>query len=107
MPSSQPIACFADAPPSLPPPRRRRSTIYNMCTQKPPYDYSEQLYARYREAFNTYIDTKVRALARVRRAPFAAAASRINLSLQRARAQLPTPSPPPPLAQRTQHPKYH
>lgn len=30
-----------------------------MCTQKPPYDYSEQLYQRYREAFNTYIDGKV------------------------------------------------
>jgi len=35
-------------------------TIYNMCTQKPPYDYSEQLYQRYREAFNNYINDKVR-----------------------------------------------
>lgn len=31
-----------------------------MCTQKPPYDYSEQLYGRYREAFNSYINDKVR-----------------------------------------------
>lgn len=30
-----------------------------MCTQKPPYDYSEQLYQRYREAFNNYINDKV------------------------------------------------
>ena len=37
-----------------------RSTIYNMCTQKPPHDYSEQLYAKYREAFNAYITSKVR-----------------------------------------------
>eukprot|EP00775_Hariotina_reticulata_P008401 gene8401-8585_t len=35
------------------------TTIYNMCTQKPPYDYSEQLYQRYREAFNNYINDKV------------------------------------------------
>ncbi|KIY98613.1 Cullin-1 [Monoraphidium neglectum] len=35
------------------------TTIYNMCTQKPPYDYSEQLYGRYREAFNSYINDKV------------------------------------------------
>lgn len=34
-------------------------TIYNMCTQKPPHDYSEQLYAKYQEAFNTYISDKV------------------------------------------------
>ena len=26
-----------------------------MCTQKPPHDHSEQLYGRYREAFQTYI----------------------------------------------------
>ena len=31
------------------------TTIYNMCTQKPPYDHSEQLYIRYRNAFETYI----------------------------------------------------
>lgn len=35
------------------------STIYNMCTQKPPYDYSEQLYQRYKDAFNTYINDMV------------------------------------------------
>lgn len=35
------------------------TTIYNMCTQKPPHDYSEQLYTRYREAFNTYINDNV------------------------------------------------
>ena len=37
-----------------------RSTIYNMCTQKPPHDYSEQLYGKYRDAFNSYITGKVR-----------------------------------------------
>lgn len=35
------------------------STIYNMCTQKPPYDYSEQLYQRYKDAFNNYINDMV------------------------------------------------
>uniref|UniRef100_A0A7R9VZX3 Cullin family profile domain-containing protein n=1 Tax=Chlamydomonas euryale TaxID=1486919 RepID=A0A7R9VZX3_9CHLO len=35
------------------------TTIYNMCTQKPPHDYSEQLYGKYREAFNQYITDKV------------------------------------------------
>jgi hypothetical protein len=35
------------------------STIYNMCTQKPPYDYSEQLYQRYKDAFNNYINEMV------------------------------------------------
>lgn len=35
------------------------TTIYNMCTQKPPYDYSEQLYTRYKEAFTGYIHNKV------------------------------------------------
>lgn len=35
------------------------TTIYNMCTQKPPYDYSEQLYQRYKDAFNTYINDMV------------------------------------------------
>lgn len=33
-----------------------------MCTQKPPNDYSEPLYAKYREAFSTYISERVRAL---------------------------------------------
>jgi len=31
-----------------------------MCTQKPPYDYSEQLYQRYKDAFNNYINDMVR-----------------------------------------------
>jgi len=31
------------------------TTIYNMCTQKPPNDYSQQLYDKYREAFEKYI----------------------------------------------------
>ena len=30
-----------------------------MCTQKPPHDYSEQLYNRYRDAFTKYIAEKV------------------------------------------------
>jgi cullin 1 len=30
-----------------------------MCTQKPPYDYSEQLYQRYKDAFNNYINDMV------------------------------------------------
>ena len=37
----------------------RRRMIYNMCTQKPPHDYSEQLYSRYRDAFNIYINETV------------------------------------------------
>lgn len=35
-------------------------TIYNMCTQKPPNDYSQQLYDKYREAFEEYITSTVR-----------------------------------------------
>ncbi|KAJ3702032.1 hypothetical protein LUZ61_005737 [Rhynchospora tenuis] len=35
------------------------TTIYNMCTQKPPHDYSQQLYEKYREAFVEYIDDMV------------------------------------------------
>ncbi|KAL6214830.1 hypothetical protein ACLB2K_014262 [Fragaria x ananassa] len=35
------------------------STIYTMCTQKSPYDYSQQLYDKYREAFEEYITTTV------------------------------------------------
>ena len=35
------------------------STIYNMCTQKPPHDYSEQLYGLYKDAFSNYITNKV------------------------------------------------
>ena len=34
-------------------------TIYNMCTQKPPHDFSEQLYNRYRDCFSLYITEKV------------------------------------------------
>ena len=40
--------------------RTLRRTIYNMCTQKPPHDYSEELYARYRESFERYIQEKAR-----------------------------------------------
>lgn len=35
-------------------------TIYNMCTQKPPHDYSQQLYDKYRESFEEYIISSVR-----------------------------------------------
>ncbi|GKU86772.1 hypothetical protein SLEP1_g1252 [Rubroshorea leprosula] len=35
------------------------TTIYNMCTQKPPHDYSQQLYDKYREAFEGYITSTV------------------------------------------------
>lgn len=35
------------------------TTIYNMCTQKPPHDYSEQLYNRYKEAFEVYVQERV------------------------------------------------
>ncbi|KAG6468464.1 hypothetical protein ZIOFF_073151 [Zingiber officinale] len=31
------------------------TTIYNMCTQKPPHDYSQQLYDKYRDSFEDYI----------------------------------------------------
>ncbi|KAH9765751.1 Cullin-1 [Citrus sinensis] len=34
-------------------------TIYNMCTQKPPHDYSQQLYDKYRESFEEYISSTV------------------------------------------------
>lgn len=30
-----------------------------MCTQKPPHDYSEQLYSRYKEVFHQYIQEQV------------------------------------------------
>jgi cullin 1 len=30
-----------------------------MCTQKAPYDFSEELYKRYEAAFNQYINSKV------------------------------------------------
>ncbi|KAI3804647.1 hypothetical protein L1987_26348 [Smallanthus sonchifolius] len=35
------------------------TTIYNMCTQKPPHDYSQQLYDKYRESFQEYITSTV------------------------------------------------
>ncbi|XP_022770975.1 cullin-1-like isoform X1 [Durio zibethinus] len=35
------------------------TTVYNMCTQKPPHDYSQQLYDKYREAFEEYITSTV------------------------------------------------
>jgi len=41
----------------------RDRTIYNMCTQKPPHDYSEALYERYKQAFTQYINEKVRPVA--------------------------------------------
>ncbi|PNY15420.1 cullin-1-like protein, partial [Trifolium pratense] len=34
-------------------------TIYNMCTQKPPNDYSQPLYDKYKEAFEEYIVSTV------------------------------------------------
>mmetsp|Transcript_8359 Transcript_8359/g.21552 ORF Transcript_8359/g.21552 Transcript_8359/m.21552 type:complete len:763 (+) Transcript_8359:378-2666(+) len=33
--------------------------VYNMCTQKNPYDFSSQLYQRYKETFEKYISSKV------------------------------------------------
>ncbi|KAM1800617.1 hypothetical protein ACFX11_032316 [Malus domestica] len=35
------------------------ATVYNMCTQNPPYDYSQQLYDKYRETFQNYITSTV------------------------------------------------
>ncbi|MCO5607810.1 hypothetical protein L7F22_062011 [Adiantum nelumboides] len=35
------------------------TTAYNMCSPKPPYAHSKELYARYREAFYGYINTMV------------------------------------------------
>lgn len=35
------------------------TTIYNMCTQRLPHDYSEQLYDKYRESFEEYIISSV------------------------------------------------
>jgi hypothetical protein len=60
-----------------------------MCTQKPPHDFSQQLYERYREAFNEYITSKVRAAG-------------LSQALKRTSAQLPLkktcrPSRPPSL----------
>ncbi|CAG9460102.1 unnamed protein product [Pedinophyceae sp. YPF-701] len=33
--------------------------VYNLCTQKPPHDYSDQLYLRYGQVFKEYIRDKV------------------------------------------------
>ncbi|XP_035843441.1 cullin-1 isoform X3 [Helianthus annuus] len=33
--------------------------VFNMCTQKPPHDYSQQLYDKYRESFEDYITSTV------------------------------------------------
>ena len=33
-----------------------------MCTQKPPHDYSQQLYDKYRESFEEYITSMVSCL---------------------------------------------
>jgi len=35
------------------------TTVFNMCTQKPPRDYSQQLYDRHRESFQEYITSVV------------------------------------------------
>ncbi|KAI3982583.1 hypothetical protein MKX01_031322 [Papaver californicum] len=35
------------------------TTCYNMCTQKHPHNYSQQLYEKYREAFENYINETV------------------------------------------------
>uniref|UniRef100_A0A2P2MWE2 Cullin family profile domain-containing protein n=1 Tax=Rhizophora mucronata TaxID=61149 RepID=A0A2P2MWE2_RHIMU len=35
------------------------TAVYNMCTQKPPHDYSRQLYDKYRESFEEYITSTV------------------------------------------------
>ncbi|KAL9274857.1 Cullin-1-like protein [Drosera capensis] len=35
------------------------TTIYNMCTQKPPHDYSQNLYEKYQESFDVYISSTV------------------------------------------------
>ena len=33
--------------------------VYNMCTQKPPHNYSEQLYQRYKKAIADYLNSSV------------------------------------------------
>lgn len=35
------------------------TTIYNMCNQQPPHDYSQQLYDKFRESFDEYITSMV------------------------------------------------
>ncbi|KAG6474185.1 hypothetical protein ZIOFF_068109 [Zingiber officinale] len=46
------------------------TTIYNMCTQKPPHDYSQQLYDKYRESFEEYITSMVLPSLRVKHDEF-------------------------------------
>ena len=50
------------SPARLPPPlsSSARSSVYDMCTQKPPHDYSQALYERYRTIFTEYIEREVR-----------------------------------------------
>ncbi len=55
LPCPLPLPAHCCPSPPCPLPR----TIYNMCTQKPPHDYSEQLYNKYREAFTVYINERV------------------------------------------------
>jgi hypothetical protein len=38
---------------------RGYNLVYNMCTQKPPHNYSEQLYTRYKKAISDYLNEKV------------------------------------------------
>ncbi|KAI3449521.1 hypothetical protein Pfo_006186 [Paulownia fortunei] len=35
------------------------TTIYNMCIQKAPHDYSQQLYEKYKESFDGYINSTI------------------------------------------------
>ncbi|KAK1385178.1 Cullin-1 [Heracleum sosnowskyi] len=35
------------------------TSVYNMCTQKPPHDYSQQLYDKYLDVFKEYINSTV------------------------------------------------
>lgn len=41
--------------------RRACSNVYNLCTQKPPHDFSEALYDRYNTVFREYLEQKVSA----------------------------------------------
>lgn len=34
-------------------------SVYNMCTQKPPDDFSQELYDKYQDVFKEYIDSTV------------------------------------------------
>jgi hypothetical protein len=63
------LAMMRAPPPPPPEPRHRahlmrsvvlpRRLVYNMCTQKPPHNYSEQLYTRYKKAISDYLNEKV------------------------------------------------